>query len=320
VKGLLSSEGGDTFNEWLNYLGGKSVNGSGVLFAFQDSVPYHIYWKVLNAKDYGVPQNRERVFIIGIRDDQDNNFTFPPEEPLTKRLKDVLEAEVEEKYYLSEKMLAGLKCDKHLTPDRINNSLRCGGGSSIDKKHSFDLVKVGFINQDTQASQVYDSGGLSPNLCAGTHGYANGYIEEPKICAMRGRNIENPKSRKSGLPTQQMIEVNENGVSNSLTTVQKDNLVVEPYIIDNTMGFNENPIIYDKYSPCLRAGRHGLETISQSRIRKLTPIECFRLMDFPDSLVENARKAGVSDSQLYKQAGNSIVVAVLEKIINRLKL
>jgi DNA (cytosine-5)-methyltransferase 1 len=110
------------------------------------------------------------------------------------------------------------------------------------------------------------------------------FIEEPKICAMRGCNIDNPKSRKSGQPTQQMIEVNENGVSNSLTTVQKDNLV---------------------YS---------------SRIRKLTPIEAFRLMDFPDSLVENARKAGVSDSQLYKQAGNSIVVAVLEKIIKNLKL
>ena len=64
VKGLLSDDGGKTFSEWINMLGGKSVNGNAVLFPYEDSVPYHIYWQVLNAKDYGVPQNRERVFII----------------------------------------------------------------------------------------------------------------------------------------------------------------------------------------------------------------------------------------------------------------
>ena len=105
VKGLLSDDGGKTFSEWINMLGGKSVNGNPVMFPYGDAVPYHIYWKVLNAKDYGVPQNRERVFIIGIRDDQDNTFRFPAEEFLHKRLKDVLQDDVENKYYLSEKML-----------------------------------------------------------------------------------------------------------------------------------------------------------------------------------------------------------------------
>jgi site-specific DNA-cytosine methylase len=148
---------------------------------------------------------------------------------------------------------------------------------------------------------------------------------------MRGRNIENPKSRKSGLPTQQMIEVNENGVSNSLTTVQKDNLVVEPkiQIVGTTGGGNDaNSRIYgiDGISPTLMAGNNGggqspvKHLTYDSRIRKLTPIECFRLMDFPDSLVENARKAGMSDSQLYKQAGNSIVVAMFKKLLPKLNL
>jgi DNA (cytosine-5)-methyltransferase 1 len=105
VKGLLSDDGGTTFNEWLNYLGGKSVNGNYIFFPFDGSVPYHIYWKVLNSKDYGVPQNRERVFIIGIRDDQDNIFTFPPEEFLNKRLKDVLEDNIDNKYLLSDKLM-----------------------------------------------------------------------------------------------------------------------------------------------------------------------------------------------------------------------
>jgi len=102
VKGLLSDDGGKTFSEWVNLLGGKSINGNAVLFPYEDSVPYHLYWQVLNAKHYGVPQNRERVFLIGIRDDKDNNFRFPVEEHLTKRLKDVLENDVDDKYFLSE--------------------------------------------------------------------------------------------------------------------------------------------------------------------------------------------------------------------------
>jgi hypothetical protein len=98
---LLSDDGGRTFQEWVNMLGGKSVNGVPVLFPYDESVPYHLYWQVLNAKNHGVPQNRERVFLIGIRDDADNRFQFPREEHLTKRLKDVLEDEVDEKYLLT---------------------------------------------------------------------------------------------------------------------------------------------------------------------------------------------------------------------------
>jgi DNA (cytosine-5)-methyltransferase 1 len=108
VKGLLSDDGGRTFNEWIEYLGGKSVNGTATMFPIDEAAPYHIYWQVLNAKDYGIPQNRERVFIIGIRDDEDNNFDFPKKERLTKRLKDVLENEVDEKYFLSDKMVSYL--------------------------------------------------------------------------------------------------------------------------------------------------------------------------------------------------------------------
>jgi DNA (cytosine-5)-methyltransferase 1 len=108
VKGLLSDDNGKTFQEWLNYLGGKSVNGNPVLFPIDKAAPYHIYWKVLNAKNYGIPQNRERVFIVGIRDDVDNVFSWPKELPLTKRLRDVLEDSVDEKYFLSDKMVISL--------------------------------------------------------------------------------------------------------------------------------------------------------------------------------------------------------------------
>ena len=89
VKGLKSDAKGRTFQIWLDMLGGKSVNGNPVIFPREDATPYHIYHKVLNAKHFGVPQNRERVFIIGIRDDADNTFQWPKPFHLVKRLKDV---------------------------------------------------------------------------------------------------------------------------------------------------------------------------------------------------------------------------------------
>lgn len=355
VKGLLSDDGGRTFQRWIDYLGGKSVNGTQTMFPEENAVPYHVYYQVLNAKDYGVPQNRERIFIIGIRDDADNNLNFPKPFPLTKRLKDVLEENVEEKYYLSEKMVDGFI---GLNQNEIARTIRCGGGGGKDDKHNWDLLKVGYINQDTQASQVIHEDSVSQTLCAGTHGYANGYVQtfdtpkvkfqltggkwdktheqsgrvydengigptihtmgggnqEPKIAigAIRGRNPENPTSRQSGLPTQQMLEVNENGTSNCLTTVQKDNVVIE----QRARGYNKGNTF--ELSPSITCNSWQENNVLHQgyRIRKLTPRECFRLMDFPDSFDFSV----VSDSQAYKQAGNSIVVNLLCLIIKNLHL
>ncbi|MBC7845562.1 MAG: DNA (cytosine-5-)-methyltransferase [Flavobacterium sp.] len=355
VKGLLSDDGGKTFQRWIDYLGGKTVNGNPVIFPHEKSVPYHVYYQVMNAKHYGVPQNRERIFIIGIRDDADNDFSFPKPFHLVKRLKDVLESEVDEKYFLSDKMMEGL--------------IKSGDKS--------------YINQDTQASKVFSEYGEAPNICAETHGYANGYVET-KIGAIRGRNPENPLSRVSGLPTEQMLEINESGVSNALTTVQKDNVVIIP--ANNSKGYDiaeeeEDSINFSNPNSETRRGRvgHGvaqtLDTacnqgvlvgvtindriagwhenenvigahrgdlkrssvsehiyhkeggvcttiqtahvpkLIQQRIRRLTPKECFSLMDFNEDF-----KWDVSDSQAYKQAGNSIVVNCLVEIISKLKL
>ena len=107
VKGLLSDDKGRTFQEWIDYLGGKSVNGLPVIFPHEKALPYHIYHRVLNSKEHGVPQNRGCVFIVGIRDDKDNVFTWPKTEPLTKRLKDVLESEVDE----NDRLVASLHVD-----------------------------------------------------------------------------------------------------------------------------------------------------------------------------------------------------------------
>lgn len=217
VKGLLSDDSGKTFQEWINFLGGCSVNGVPTIFPYDDSVPYHIFWTVLNAKKHGVPQNRERVFIVGIRDGLNaSNFQWPKEVHLTKKLKNILDPIVDEKYFLSESALKGL----------INDS----------------------INQEKKGF---------------------GFIFKPK---------------------------NYNEISNTISTKESQ----------------RKTGTYVKIGTCQKQNRHGI--YDGFKIRTLTPTECFRLMDFPDEHVQNAIKAGISDSQLYKQAGNSIVTKHLADI------
>lgn len=333
VKGLLSDDKGRTFQKWVDLLGGKSVNGNPVLFAHYNSVPYHIYFKVLNAKHYGIPQNRERIFIVGIRDDSDNTFRWPKQKPLEKRLKHILETDVDEKYYLSDKLLEYFNNHKKLHKEKGNgfafkpkeyesiaNSISTKSGSRQTDNYIYDkIIKKGFIKQDTQGSQVYNPIGISPTISSGTHGYANGYVA---IGAIIGRNPENPKSIKSGLETEQMLEINENGTSNTLTTVYKDNVVVYGNLRggkwDKT--HEQSRRVYDPKGVSaalhtMSGGNQHHKIIEGYRIRKLTPLECFRLMGFPDEFLKVC-----SDTQLYKQCGNSIVVDVLESIISRLKL
>lgn len=340
VKGLKSDAKGRTFQIWLDMLGGKSVNGNPVIFPREDATPYHIYHKVLNAKHYGVPQNRERVFIIGIRDDADNNFHWPVKQHLIKRLKDVLEDEVEKKYYLSAKMLELLEYNgrnKGVIAD-LNKGGQKGEVFSdtsdymscltaTDYKQPKQIQVKSATKKGYEVATENDSINLS-NLNSETRrGRVGKEVAQTldtacnqavMMGAIRGRNPEQPKSRVVGLPTEQRLELNMNGTSNALTTVQKDNVVVENWIKG---GMQENqPKQINGVSSCLTSamgmgGGHTPVHNYDYKIRRLTPRECFRLMDFPDSF-----EFVCSNNQLYKQAGNSIVVNVLAEIIKRLKL
>lgn len=281
VKGLLSDDGGNTFNEWVNMLGGKSVNGVPVLFPYADSVPYHLYWKVLNAKHHGVPQNRERVFLIGIRDDKDNNFSFPAEEHLTKRLKDVLENEVDEKYFLSEKMvncLVNHKSDKFQVNTPVINE------TNEARTLRTEMAKMGrqdnYIKVNSATSKGYEEAteGDSINL------------EFPESKTRRGRVGK--------------------GVAQTLDTGCNQGVILGE--LRNDEGLR---LFKDNICGTIRTINSGGDkiVIENYKIRRLTPRECFRLMDFPDTFTWIC-----SDSQAYKQAGNSIVVNVLAKIINKL--
>lgn len=383
VQGLLSDDGGKTFANWIALLGGKSVNGYETFFPNEDSVPYHIFYKVLNAKHYGIPQNRDRIFIIGIRDDDE--FFFPKKIKLIKKLRDCLEEVVDEKYFLSEATIqmyvkhtnnqkakgngfkfepsnleseaaaittrSGSRADdnfidvgtwrthedgKGFRPTEDNNcptipararAREDGSGQPVIKittntEKGFEeftegdslnlsnsnsnsnsktrrgrvgkgtaqtldtgcaqavIVKEGYINQDTQASQVYGIDGIAPGICAGSHGYAMGYI------------------------TDDSEEKSENWIRGG---TQKN----QPYQTDDT-------------APCLvsamgQGGGHVPFHNYSSRIRRLTPLECFILMDFnfdipgvPDF------KWAVSDTQAYKQAGNSVCVGMFVLLIKQL--
>jgi DNA (cytosine-5)-methyltransferase 1 len=206
VKGLLSDNNGITFQNWCALLG-RSMNTHVNMFNNEDSLLYNLHFKVLNSKDFGVPQNRERVFLVGIRNDLPNTFRFPIGERLTKRLKDILEPEVDEKYYLSDKMIAGFvnHAERHqakghgfkFEPNDIESVVKTITTAEGSRGYN-NFIPEGFINQDTQASAVFSKDGISPTVCAGTHGYAMGYIQEPYCVAMRGRNPENPSDRTTG--------------------------------------------------------------------------------------------------------------------------
>lgn len=170
--------------------------------------------------------------------------------------------------------------------------------------------------ENPQCDRVYDGSGLSPtiNTCQGGQ-------REPKIIvAMRGRNPDNPSDRTTGSKTEQRLEPNSQGICNTLTTVQKDNMVLENVCI-NDRGFSEKePQISIGTAPTLRAETHGnLPKVieNQYRIRKLTPLECWRLMGFSDEDFHMAEEVS-SNTQLYKQTGNSIVKSVLMDIFGQM--
>ena len=303
---------------------------------------YNTYWKVLNAKNYGIPQNRERVYLIFIRKDLDNGqFKFP--EPFDNgiRLKDILEDEVDERFYLSDdkvaRFITNLNTKNALLYDPCQTK-REGKSreytefsptlTSRDYKDprliNDNVVKqLGNISTDNsswsnpQTGRIYSAEGVSPtlNTCGGGQ-------REPKIVQIgninpSGKGMNGNVFASDGLaPT---ITTNKGEGSKVLIPQATKQGYIEcevggvadlsyPNSKTRRGRVQENETI----SPTITATETGICKIeSPIRIRKLTPKECFRLMGFSDKDFDAAKNVGVSNSQLYKQAGNSIVVDVL---------
>ena len=486
VKNLVSKKFTPYLKEWLRFLEGQG---------------YSNYTKVLNAKDFGVPQNRERVFMVSILGEA--SFHFPKPFTLEKRLKDVLEKDVDESFYLSEKIVKtflarneknkakgnGFKFEPTMG-DVIASSILTNAGSRDCDNY---VYVVGNTNPSGHGmnGNVFDSNGLCPTLTTNKgegprilesaptelsskgKKYGNkrvqslvdsgkisghevqfldaynqtvsdicgtikttidsscmSFISEPISCALSGRNPENPSDRKAGIELEQTLEFGTDiancittvqkdslvaepkyiaytrddkgkvvsrrltdiantihgstgcggstdcfvaepqvltpkrteygkalrkdydagriqesrhnmseleprtdGICNTITTVQKDNLLMEPKIIQvgnflDDKGF-ENPQrgrVYDinGLAPNIDTFQGGgrepkiIDNFTNYRIRKLTPRECFRLMGVSEKDIEKIQQSGISKTQQYKMAGNSIVVDVLYYIFKKM--
>lgn len=372
----------------------KNIKGKGFISMFNlfekelEEYGYKTYNEVLNSKNFGIPQNRERVFVVGIRNDIEKEFEFNMGFNSNIKLKDVLENSVDEKYYIKNEraniLIEKLKesgqlnsdivpCDSTIMKPKsleVANCITARYDAGIQNKQSIGVAvaeknvvgvigstqknayvgngelcstltsamgqggghipmvasRIGGLFDDEkgkhQAGSVWDSECVSPTLDTMQGGYRQPCIVEkiqlPVVCEQRvdeglsffkgdvcgtlrtidtcgdKRVIENGAIRgrynEEG-KIQQQLELRNDGVINTLTTVEKDNVIVK------NVSFNDK---------------------SETRIRKLTPKECWRLMGFTDEDFEKAQSLGVADSQLYKQAGNSIVTNVLYYIFKNL--
>ena len=287
----------------------KFKNEFATVLSSLEEAGYNNYWRVLNAKDYGIPQNRERVFIVSIRSDVDEgDFQFPDKEPLMLRLRDMLEPaeSVDEKYYLSteregvRRLIAELEARYSLpAATRIRETpVICQVGNIVDNP-----------NRDSQRGRIYDPSGLAPTL----NTVGGGGLEAKIVIDGLTRDTQKQKARvfnPSGLAASLIAtdykEPPQISVIGQLKGGEKER-VVDRDGIGYTLTATE-------YKDPLKIAEP--EHAYGVRIRKLTPRECWRLMGFLDE--EFDRVHGISNSQLYKQAGNSIVVNVLSALLSQL--
>ncbi|RNB59422.1 DNA (cytosine-5-)-methyltransferase [Brevibacillus gelatini] len=365
VKGLVNHNKGSTLET--------------ILLTLSD-IGYVVDFQVINSKHFDVPQNRERIIIVALRDIEAEewiisgndivakakkklknadgiktfNFKFPEQNKVNKIIKDILEDNVDEKYYISEEKTRNLleqltsKQQESLTDRSIIDPMAkgmdglriysdmCPTLQSRDYKEprkvvEIDLQQVGYIDKNAQGNRVYDTNGISATVASQTGGLGGSgggvyLVKEPEL-AMVGlldikgneciRRVYDPEGISPTITTmeggnrepkiivedndylscsfrtrsykgqEQQLEIRSDAVSNTITSVSKDSMILEK----------------PKY-----------------RIRKLTPLECFRLQGFPDEYYHKLVEAGISNSQLYKMAGNAVttnkITAVFKNLIN----
>jgi len=390
VKGLVGHDKGRTLD---------------VIIQTLCDIGYTVDFNVLNSKYFGVPQNRERVFIVAVRDDlveqepwmdvkgntivpkgkrriqqldgvKTFNFDWPPQTEVTTRLRDILEDNVDEKYYLSEektaKLVAQLEARDQEIGDEVTplNVLSRGAESKTDgtsycikagRQHEvIEPIMVGRIDLKghDRPSRVYSIDGLCPTPSGlGQGGNTEPKIAEPQMVGhidLKGQDAikrvysvdgisptlttmggghREPKiaveyNRKSGIGKEIDVAHTVNHSDwRGLNRNQTQNAVLEearPVLTPDRENKRQNGRRFkedgEESFTLTAQDRHGV-AIGQHpryRIRKLTPRECFRLQGFPDSEFNKLVEAGISNSQLYKMAGNAVTVNVVEAIAKRI--
>lgn len=264
-----------------------------------ESYGYRNFAKVLNAKDYGVPQNRERIFMVSVLDEK-ARYEFPDPMPLPLRLKDVLEPKVDERYYLKADALEGFKPNDKKSEGAVN----VVGELQADNRWGNCIRQQNFVIGTDKCSMSITAKHLMHEF----------KIAEPTVLGWvrdeKGNVVKRP-------PVQ---------VANTVTSGKRDNTqnyVVEPINTDADGCAACVTAGYYKYgSATILGGNYGTSGTAVKetdyRIRKLTERECFRLMDVPEEYIDRIQAAGISRSQQYKMAGNSIVVSCMYHIWRKL--
>lgn len=262
-------------------------------------------------------QNRNRLYWTNIAAEPNGLFgdlvcMIPQPKDKGILLKHILETDVADKYFLSEKMLDYLKSRKaNFNNGKINYKSENDIASCLNASVGLD-ISDNIIIDTNRKSRCFTAGGNSGGL--------HSQMDLIQCVAMRGRNPENPKSRVTGLHTEQQIEPRNDGKTNCLTSVQKDNLVMQINPSKESGGrqpYMQNRI-YDVngINPALTTLWNGANLINpNSNIRRLTPIECERLQTVPDNYTNH-----VSDTQRYKMLGNGWTIDVIAHILSYLKL
>lgn len=270
VKNLLSKKHRHNFDSYLSIM---------------ESLGYNNYYEVLNAKDYGIPQNRERVYTISIRKDIDKgDFVFPDKEELKLCLKNMLEEQVDEKYYLDNAKISKIKNSSFIQEKRrIQEKEYCDAILARDWKDP-KCVQVGNLEGgkwdriNESCRRVYSEEGISPTIhtCQGGN-------TEPKIILK-----SNCKRLKS------LVE----------KTQFEEGKVLNMDLYNQTTN--------EKVSQCLTEPHHNTQRLFDGyRIRKLTPKECWRLMGFSD---EDFEKAAFTKTKAYIEGGTKICNAKLKVV------
>jgi DNA (cytosine-5)-methyltransferase 1 len=254
VRGLLNHDGGRTWE---------------IILQVFDSLGYKVHAKTLNSRNYGIPQNRERIFVVGFRD-KSSDFSFPEPIDLPHTMQDFLEDFTDSKYYLGDKGVKFVTSSKN----RNKRYTQISGEVALCQK----------ANQQFNWHGDFIFEGVEPDINSDEFIFDVNEIEEKYFLSAKVKNY-----------------VLAGGTKNFRTSTKTDLPVARPLL--------------QSMHKMHRAGVDNYVTYKRGKIRKLTPRECLRLMGFRDSF-----KIVVSDTQMYRQAGNSIVVDVLMALLKQIDI